>query len=242
MKFNDIFLGNVLCSNNSEWTSGDTEEQYLDNVKTQPNNWYYKDRTINYSFNKHGHRCNDITDIDLSNYILVLGCSHSLGTGLELEKTFPYLIAKELRCNYYNLSISASGIDALEYNLLTWIRKVNKSPKAVVIQWPDHTRFASHFPRHENIIEKGAWTGDADSVELIVNAEESGFFNARKLFTVQLIKNIVKCPIVTCLFTSQPIFDPYNLYLRKVDKARDLNHAGIESHKNWSELILREFA
>jgi hypothetical protein len=172
----------------------------------------------------------------------VLGCSHTVGVGLELEKTFPYLIAKELRCNYYNFGVSATGIDVVEYNLLTWIRKINKSPKAVVIQWPDHTRFASHLPGHENLIEKGSWTEDPDNVELIVNSEESGFFNARKLFTLQLIKNLVKCPIVTCLFTSQPIFDPYNLYLRKVDKARDLSHAGIESHKNWSELILREFA
>ena len=242
MKFNDIFLGDNLSRGNVEWVGGDSEKQYLDHVKTQPANWYYKDRTINYSFNKHGHRCNDIVDINLSNYILVLGCSHAAGIGLELEKTFPYLIAKELHCDYYNFGISASGIDALEYNLLTWIRKVNKSPKAVVIQWPDHTRFASYFPGQENLIEKGAWTGDPDSIELIVNAEESGLFNARKLFTVQLIKNLVKCPIVTCLFTSQPIFDPYNLYLKKIDKARDLAHAGIESHKNWSELILREFA
>jgi hypothetical protein len=242
MKLNNIFIGDNYPCVKSEWMSGDTEGQYLDNVKTQPNNWYYKDKTITYSFNKNGHRCNDIEDINLSNYILVLGCSHTVGVGLELEKTFPYLIAKELRCNYYNFGVSATGIDVVEYNLLTWIRKINKSPKAVVIQWPDHTRFASHLPGHENLIEKGSWTEDPDSVELIVNSEESGFFNARKLLTLKLITNLVKCPVITCLFTSQPIFDPYNLYIRKVDKARDLGHAGIESHKNWSELILREFA
>jgi hypothetical protein len=242
MKLNNIFIGDNYPCVKSEWMSGDTEGQYLDNVKTQPNNWYYKDKTITYSFNKNGHRCNDIEDINLSNYILVLGCSHTVGVGLELEKTFPYLLAKELRCNYYNFGVSATGIDVVEYNLLTWIRKINKSPKAVVIQWPDHTRFASHLPGHENLIEKGSWTEDPDNVELIVNSEESGFFNARKLLTLKLINNLVKCPVITCLFTSQPIFDPYNLYIRKVDKARDLTHAGIESHKNWSELILREFA
>jgi hypothetical protein len=242
MKLNNIFIGDNYPCVKSEWMSRDTEGQYLDNVKTQPNNWYYKDKTITYSFNKNGHRCNDIEDINLSNYILVLGCSHTVGVGLELEKTFPYLIAKELRCNYYNFGVSATGIDVVEYNLLTWIRKINTSPKAVVIQWPDHTRFASHLPGHENLIEKGSWTEDPDNVELIVNSEESGFFNARKLLTLKLINNLVKCPIITCLFTSQPIFDPYNLYIRKVDKARDLTHAGIESHKNWSELILREFA
>jgi hypothetical protein len=242
MKFNGIFIGGNNISETVNWVGGDFKEQYLEKVKTQPNDWYYKDRTITYSFNKHGHRSKDIEDIDLSNYILVLGCSHTLGVGLELEKTFPYLVAERLNCDYYNFGISASGIDVLEYNLLTWLKKVNKKPKAIVIQWPDHTRFASYFPGHENLVEKGAWTEETDSMEFIVNSEEAGFFNARKLLTLKLIKNLIDCPIVTGIFTSQPVFDPYNLYFKKIDKARDLGHAGIESHKNWAEVILKEFA
>jgi len=242
MKFDGIFIGDNNISRVMNWVNGDSQEQYIENVISQPNDWYYKDKTITYSYNNHGHRSKDIEDVDLSNYILVLGCSHTVGVGLELEKTFPYLVAKGLNCDYYNFGISASGIDVLEYNLLTWLKKVNKNPKAIVIQWPDHTRYASYFPGDENLIEKGSWTEDVDSTEFIVNSEDSGFFNARKLLTLKLIKNLTTCPIVTGIFTSQPVFDTYNLYLRKVDKARDLSHAGIESHKNWTELILKEFA
>lgn len=242
MKFIENFLGGHTISETTEWVGGDLQEQYSENVLNQPNNWYYKNKKITYSFNKYGHRCKDIEDIDLSNYILVLGCSHTVGVGLELKKTFPYLIANELQCDYYNLSLSATGIDVIEYNLLTWLRRVNKSPKAIIIQWPDHTRFASYFPGHENIVEKGAWTEDIDNMKLIVNSEEVGFFNARKLLTLNLIKNIATCPVISCIFSSQAVFDPYNLYLRRIDKARDLNHAGIKSHKNWAKLLLQELA
>jgi DNA polymerase III alpha subunit len=52
-----------------------------------------------------------IEDIDLNNYILFIGCSHTEGIGLELQTTYPYLVSEELKCDYYNLGLGGTGID-----------------------------------------------------------------------------------------------------------------------------------
>ena len=242
MKFNGDFIGHNIVSTTTEWTVGDSIEQYNENIMSQPDDWYYRNRTITYSFNQYGHRSKEIIDVDLENYILFLGCSHTEGVGLELETTYPYLISKQLGCDYYNLGLAATGIDVVEYNLLTWFAKVNNKPKAVVIQWPDHSRFISHNPEYENLIERCSWSNDDHTGKFILNAETSGLAAARKQLIAKLVENVVKVPTIQCVFTSHPSFNRYNLYLRKIDKARDLAHAGLKSHQAWSELLLEELA
>jgi hypothetical protein len=240
MKFNSDFIGTDSVSENVFWTGGDSQEQYTSNLKTQPDDWYYKDKTITYSFNSLGHRSKEIQDLDKDNYILFLGCSHTMGVGLELEKTYPYLTSKQLGCDYYSLGVPASGIDVLEYNLLLWFAKVKHIPKAVIIQWPDHSRFISYNPEYENLIERGSWTKDENTEKFITSSEISGLAHARKFLAMNMISNVVKVPMITCTFTHQPIFSIYDLQLRRIDYARDLSHAGIKSHQAWSELLLRE--
>lgn len=240
MKFKENFIGYNESSETTLWVPGDSLENYSLNVRKQPDDWYYKDRNITYSFNRYGHRCKDIEEIDLSNYILFLGCSHTMGVGLELETTYPYLISKEIGCDYYNLGLAGTGIDVLEYNLISWINTVNSTPRAVVIQWPDFTRFISYNTKNNNFIECGTWTKEKDCHKFIVTSEKCGFLNSKKILTMKLIENLVKVPVHQCIFTSHPSFNAHNLYLRKIDLARDLSHSGIKSHQAWSEMLVKE--
>lgn len=244
MKFNGDFIGDNVVSEVVGWTGGDNQEQYLTNVVNQPDDWYYKDKTITYSFNSLGHRSKEVQDLDKNNYILFLGCSHTMGVGLELEKTFPYLISKKLECDYYNLGLPAAGVDVLEYNLLTWFAKINRAPKAIVIQWPDHSRFTSYMPEYapDHLIECGSWAKDDNTTKLLIGSEISGLSHARKLLTMKIIESVVKAPIIPCIFSSQNIFTIYDLQLRQLDKARDLAHAGIQSNQVWSEQLINELA
>ena len=85
MKFNKNFIGNNMPNKTVNFLGfTDSEERYLESIKTQPNDWYYKDRSFTYSYNEYGHRSKNISDIDLDNYILFTGCSHTEGVGLEL--------------------------------------------------------------------------------------------------------------------------------------------------------------
>lgn len=238
MKYESPFMGIGHSLINGEFCGGDSEELFEENLKVMPKDWYYRTAKVFYNYNSHGHRCNELSNIDLDNYILVIGCSHTEGVGLELEKTYPYLLAEHLNTDYYNLGLSGAGLDIIEYNLISWLLNITKKPKLVVIQWPDHSRFASLYPNCENIIEQGSWTSDASASNFMVSAESTGFFNARKKITRQLLLNIIDVPICEIHFNDHAVYSSTCVWLKRVDFARDLCHAGIISHQQTVNQIL----
>lgn len=235
------FLGQDWQNADMEWVNGDTEEVYKKNLCTQPDDWYYKNKKIVYSYNSSGHRCKDIKDLDFDNYILFTGCSHTEGIGLELETTYPYLISKELNCDYYNLALSASGVDTLEYNLLHWFFQFEKKPKYVFIQWPDHSRFISVYPGYKHIIPNGSWCTEESEKKFFVAGESTGFFNARKYISFNLINNVIDVPIITVNLASLQQYNFSSLSWRKLDTARDLAHYGIKSHLCLVDILKKNF-
>lgn len=238
MKFYNDFIGLDDYDVTMPYMGGDSEEQFIENAKTQPNDWYYHNAKLVYSFNHRGHRCKNIEEIDQDNYILFVGCSHTLGVGLELEKTYPYLLSTAMNMDYYNLAIPGTGMDTVEYNLLTWFFKINKKPKLVVIQWPDHSRFIEYDPVRSNILPQGTWNNQSNYVSFIVNAEDTGMFNARKAITNRLIKNVVNVPMITFNFGSQQDYGIFDLNMPRLDRARDLAHAGIKSHDMFTKTLI----
>lgn len=211
--------------------SGDTKERYEENLKVASDDWYYRNIGINYHLNENGHRSKSLQDLNQSNYILYTGCSHTTGIGLELEKSYPYIVSTNLGCDYYNISIPGVGIDVLEYNLLTWFSKIHQKPKVVVIQMPDHTRYCTHntYISTKFFVETGAWTKDESELKLLVNSDDVGFFNARKHFTYENLKNVIDVPIILFNVDGQNNVND-GLKMRKRDLARDLKHFGIKSN------------
>ena len=240
MRWYNDFIG--MDENNSviPFLTGDSEESFKKNLLTTPEDWYYRNVPITYQYNKLGHRSKNIDEIDLENYILFTGCSHTTGIGLELEKTFPDIVSKKLGYDYYNLSMPGTGIDILEYNLLTWFAKVKKKPKLVCIQWPDHSRYMSFHPEYERMIERGTWDKEKDNIALVVNCEDSGLFYARKKLVVNLINNVVNCPMISFNFGSQSQYDLENFVMKRIDLARDLGHAGIKSNEIFANDIYKK--
>jgi hypothetical protein len=239
MKFYSDFTGDNHSDISLNFISGDLEQQFIENALTQPPDWYYRDIEITYSYNNYGHRCKNFKDIDQDNYILFIGCSHTMGVGLELDKTYPHLLSKKLQMDYYNLAIPATGIDIVEYNLLTWFFKQQKKPKLVVIQWPDHSRFVEYDAERHNVIEHGTWDNEPDYVSFIVNAEDTGMYYARKAMTTKLLKNIIDVPMVLFNFGGQQGYWVYDLSMPRLDRARDLSHSGNKSHAEFTKTLLK---
>ena len=72
MQFNENFIGyqpNVTV----KFSGGDQELFYEQNLIDQPDDWYYRSTDITYEYNSLGHRCKNIEDIDLDNYLLFSG-------------------------------------------------------------------------------------------------------------------------------------------------------------------------
>jgi len=239
MIFANDFIGQDKAGTTMLWYGGDEEHFYVKNLQSMPDDWYYKDKEITYVFNSNGHRCKEIKDLNLDNYILFTGCSHTEGIGLELEKTYPYLTAKALGCDYYNMAMAASGSDVLEYNLITWFHKVPQKPKMIVIQWPDHSRYA--IMDQEFIHPIGRWNMKDAHSKLILASEESGFVHARKQIMVRLLNNILGVPIVKVSLGNLVGYDGDTLWLKQVDRARDTTHAGMKSHENFTETLVERF-
>jgi hypothetical protein len=89
LEITDGFIGYKTSMRDVLYTGADDEKKFIDNLRKNSDDWYYRDKIISYKRNSLGHRCNDADKIDLNNYILFTGCSHTEGVGLELEKTYP---------------------------------------------------------------------------------------------------------------------------------------------------------
>lgn len=239
MRLYDDFIGGEYKSVTHSFTGGDSEQQFLENKSTQKDDWYYHHTPIEYSFNKLGHRSKNIEEIDLDNYILFTGCSHTAGVGVELEKTYAHLLSKQLNVDYYNIAMPATGIDVLEYNLLTWFAKIKKKPKMVIIQLPDHSRYAKFGIDKHHLLEGGSWSKRSNERSFIINSEDSGFFYARKLLSNNLLETLLTCPIYKFNITGQVSYSNNEATVGTRDLARDLAHPGILSNQHYVSVLYK---
>ena len=239
MKFNGDFIGHDSINTTRFFSGSDKEVDFNKNKAKLPSDWHYQTNPISYSFNEYGHRSKNVNEIDLDNYILFTGCSHTFGVGLELEKTYSYLTAKKLGTDYYNLALGSTGIDVLEYNLLTWFAKVKKKPKHVIIQWPEHSRFVSLKENYGLFTPIGVWSHDIHNKNLIVQGEDTGMFYARKELSRLLIEQTIDVPLHTFNFGMHVAYGTRSSRLKAVDRARDLAHPGIKSNEIFTDLIYK---
>jgi hypothetical protein len=229
MKFNNDFIGYRDPGSVYRFSGGDHEKLFIHNLKTQPDEWYYRNRSITYEINNLGHRCKNIDDIDLDNYILFTGCSHTEGIGLELEKTFPYLTANDLGMDYYNLALGGSGIDVMTHNLIMWIHTVKKLPKALIIMWPETTRYA-HLDETDKVLHlELPSTINADSKKFMVMGDKLNFFETVRCMSEKIINAAYTCKTIH-LETGIP---------QQGDKARDLCHAGILKNRAVADQLVQ---
>lgn len=240
MKFYNGFLGSNESNTVVNYLGSDNEETFNKNLVKSGEDWYYKDKTITYEMNEYGHRCKSVNNIDLENYILFLGCSNTQGIGVELEKSFPYLICQELKCDYYNLGLQGTGIDVLEHNLVNWFFNVDKKPKYVVLQYPGYTRFAAKFPGYSSFLFGGTWAEDSASKTFIASADELGYFYARSRICSNLINYILTgIPTIKLNYGGIKEYE-FGLTIRRYDWARDFIHAGVKSNEKIAEQVLTQ--
>lgn len=237
MKFHGNFIGNDDAEKILLNSGGDGPDRCTNDALTQPDDWYYKNVLIDYRHNKFGHRCKNLEDINLSNYILFTGCSHTEGVGLELERSYSYLTSELLQCDYYNLALGGTGIDVLLFNLVAWFSTVKQLPRAVVIQWPDESRFISVEYSSPNIVPIGTWSDDKKFTASIAADSMNGIAASRAILAKKLIEIIIPCPIHYVVIKSQKLPDGLgskSTFL-KVDLARDLAHFGIKSNESLAD-------
>jgi hypothetical protein len=235
------------------FSGSDSKELFQENLKKQPDDWYYKTHPITYSYNKQGHRCKEIKEIDFDNYILFVGDSNTEGVGLELETTHPYLTAQKLNTSYYNLGLGGVGMDVIFYNLHTWLCKFPK-PKFVVIGMTDPVRFVASYSDWNNTNNNklrgfGIHINDKNVQQFLSLGDRIGYFDIRILLMSNMIKNMLdsrnipyEIISVTDFKVSSMPCKVFNYYGDNYsDTVRDMMHPGINVNKVITDNLVSQY-
>lgn len=242
MQFNQGFIG-YEPNQSLKFSGADREEALSANLKELPDDWHYRTAEITYNNNSLGHRSIDPKNLNLDNYILFTGCSHTEGIGLELEKTYPYIVADKLGCDYYNLALGGTGIDAMMHNLSLWLGKTKERPKAIIVQWPNEARFLVVNELENNLRPMGMWDQEEEVSRFMASGSFNGFFSSRKKIAYNFINSfsddtkIVNVDIYPDNTENMENF----LHFLQVDWARDLKHTGIKSNQDLAKRISDTF-
>lgn len=229
------FIGHEDTNTCFFWEHPGAEKQFEEDSKTMPSDWFFNTAEISYKINSLGHRSKELEETNLDNYILFTGCSHTEGTGMPVELTYPQLLANKFNCDYYNLALGATGIDVALHNLAIWFSAIEKKPKAVIIQWPDFTRTITGTA--SNLQPRGLWHANDDYNTFVNLGIDLEFFEAKKVMTHHLVQAMIKVPVVYFGLQKVIPFDDNTIIGPVIDKARDLAHPGIESHQLFAESI-----
>jgi hypothetical protein len=169
----------------------DTKELFEENLKTQPQDWYYRTHPVKYTLNSLGYRTKEFEDIDWKESIVIFGCSYIFGTGVTDEHTIPYFLEQLSGRPVINMGLPGSSIQTVLHNSI--ILNDYECPKAVVIFLPDLHRFQIY---EKNKVQNcSLWdlkTGCLDKnniLEKFSNVENLIPFN---LMNVEMIRNLWK--------------------------------------------------
>lgn len=231
MQFYKNFIGYPTDQHFEEFSGSDTKEAFEESLITKPDDWYYRTHPISYIRNSNGHRCKELDNLDLNNYILYAGCSYTEGTGLELEKTYSYLVSNDLGTDYYNLALGGTGVDVTSYNLIQWNNLVKANPKALVIQWPSVVRYGVINKNNVDILDLiGPWekTRGVGAFLTIGGSSSVPYFLNKKLILQRLIKSLFTCPVIE--------FEISEFNGKLIDHGRD-PHPGIKSNRYIADTV-----
>lgn len=143
-------------------------------------------------YNSNGHRCKEVSELNFRNYLLFVGDNLSLGLDKPIEKTYPYIISKNLATDYYNLSVFNGGIDATKHNLFSWLYH-NPQPRAIIIGF----EFLNAILKSDKNLRKLESVDYSNDIvqDVIDYGNSVGFFNGRNELFNWLLNSITSVPV-----------------------------------------------
>lgn len=204
-----------------------------------------------YKINQHGFRYNEPVG---NKILLAVGCSITFGQGLPEENIYANIVSKELGYECVNVSLPGTGPDVQLVNATWALQKYKPEIVLFYMSTPDRRflanrhGFVNHIPHLDNSIlnkiEKQVFIMLDQKFEMTrilqVGWQMYSFIELCKQFNAKLYFRCWDGEAYEMF--RQFDFINYTTDLgnlnSKIDLARDLLHAGIESHKEFAERIL----
>lgn len=129
----------------SNFYGTDNETDFFHNKSILPQDWIYRTKEITYKFNSLGLRMDKELEDIKDDFIITFGCSHTLGVGVALEDTWPFLLSSLNNLDYINCAVSGSSCKLVAINFFNYFKNQTKKPKAVFIAWPSSIRYCFYI-------------------------------------------------------------------------------------------------
>ena len=184
-------------------------------------------------YNSFGHRCNEIDNLNFHNYVLFLGDNVALDLNKPIEDTYPYLISKALKVDYYNLSIFNGGVDCFRFNLLSWFNKFKETPPRFIVVSFEFLNAVMVSNHNYDYLNPADFNND-DVKDLYHYANLSGFFTGRNLLNESIISRHINVPIYQICFKDKNTLFNKNVY--------NISYDGpLEDSHSISELFVKDY-
>jgi hypothetical protein len=189
----------------------------------------FEQNSVEYCYNSAGYR-NPEFDIVQTDYILVLGCSHTEGIGLPLEQTWVSKLQQMIGCSLVNLGKAGAGADFVAQNLQNWL-SVALPPRAVIIQWPNPCR-AVHWNKGQAHFCHSMAT-DTLYKEKVIQGEENFFLPwCSSIIQSNWVCKQINVPVLNLCFETPESVAPTLLILNQkgIDLHLDQKQPGLTWH------------
>jgi hypothetical protein len=240
----DYFDENNLAYNNEDKIDGgftldfsgsDNIQLFEQNLKTQPEDWYYRTHEVKYTLNSLGYRTKEFDDIDWKESIVIFGCSYVFGVGVTDKHTISYFLEQLSGRPVINMGIGGSSIQTALHNSIILNDSKYPTPKAVVHMITGLNRYQLYGGN--SIDHIGDWNRPTN--DKFSDNNNTFSFN---LMNIKMIRNLWKNKTIYfegtlhdykyTLFNQEKLINKlddevccHNFDFR-CDKARDLEHDG----------------
>ena len=225
-----------------DFCGSEDKELFEKNLKTQPEDWYYRTHPVKYTLNSLGYRTKEFDDIDWKESIVMFGCSNVFGTGVTDEHTIPYFLEQLSGRPVINMGIPGSSIQTALHNSIILNDSKYPTPKAVVHAFTDLRRFQLYG---NNLIYNYAQWSSKEDILRFSNTENTIPFN---LMNVKMIRNLWKNKTIYYEYSSFGQEKLFNKLDTKIqcnifdwdECARDLAHPGRVSTISLAKQIYKD--
>jgi hypothetical protein len=215
----------------------------------------------NYKTNSHGFRCLEFSPLPVGGKnVIVLGCSHTFGQGLEESEIWITQLEKLLNnkmLRFWNLAQPGASPDAC-VRLLYASEKV-LFPKIIIVCWPAWSRrerldvYPINLTGDDPLLKQETSLTDQNNflkcvflVEKFAEHIQANVFHcfAQDLYMIPGNKNVLESH---SLRSCWPVWDNHHLpgarrtIETETDMARDGIHYGIKHHRTFAELMFERF-